>query len=101
MRAGKSTRANTAMLTGFLPSMNGLRAKLWCRERTWSVYLWSISRDENLAVIKKEQYTRFPVAKGSKDNIIGILNTKQFFLRYDTDRNVGHNDAPSERHVGA
>ncbi|OBZ17010.1 hemolysin family protein [Bacillus sp. FJAT-26390] len=44
--------------------------------------------EENLATIKKEQYTRFPVAKGSKDNIIGILNTKKFFLRYDTDRNV-------------
>ncbi|WP_169082948.1 hemolysin family protein [Paenibacillus sp. PL91] len=46
------------------------------------------SAEENLATIKKEQYTRFPVAKGSKDNIIGVLNTKQFFLRYDTDRNV-------------
>jgi CBS domain containing-hemolysin-like protein len=41
-------------------------------------------RDENLAIIKKEQYTRFPVAKGSKDNIIGILNTKQFFLQYES-----------------
>ncbi|NIK75441.1 CBS domain containing-hemolysin-like protein [Paenibacillus castaneae] len=46
------------------------------------------SKEFNLAVIKKEQYTRFPVAKGSKDNIVGILNTKQFFLRYDTDRDV-------------
>lgn len=46
------------------------------------------SREENLAIIKKEQYTRFPVAKGSKDNIIGILNTKQFFLRYESDRNI-------------
>lgn len=46
------------------------------------------SIEENLSIIKKEQYTRFPVAKGSKDNIIGILNTKQFFLHYDTDRYV-------------
>lgn len=46
------------------------------------------SREENLATIKREQYTRFPVAKGSKDNIVGILNTKQFFLRYDTDREL-------------
>jgi CBS domain containing-hemolysin-like protein len=46
------------------------------------------SAEDNLSTIKKEQYTRFPVAKGSKDNIIGVLNTKQFFLRYDTDRNV-------------
>ncbi|XEC93477.1 hemolysin family protein [Paenibacillus tarimensis] len=39
--------------------------------------------EENLAIIKREQYTRFPVAKDNKDNIIGTVNTKQFFLRYD------------------
>ncbi|REK76641.1 hemolysin family protein [Paenibacillus paeoniae] len=38
------------------------------------------SKDENIDIIKKEQYTRFPVAKGDKDNIIGILNTKNLFL---------------------
>ncbi|MDD9265897.1 hemolysin family protein [Paenibacillus sp. GCM10023248] len=37
---------------------------------------------ENKSIIMKEQYTRFPVAKGSKDHIIGFINTKQFFLRY-------------------
>ncbi|MBP1973140.1 CBS domain containing-hemolysin-like protein [Cohnella thailandensis] len=43
------------------------------------------SVEENRAIIKKEQYTRFPVALGDKDHIIGILNTKQFFLSYDND----------------
>lgn len=37
---------------------------------------------ENLDIIRREQYTRFPIAKESKDNIIGMINTKQFFLRY-------------------
>lgn len=37
---------------------------------------------ENISIIRREQYTRFPVAKGSKDNIIGIINTKQFFMQY-------------------
>ncbi|MBD2867263.1 hemolysin family protein [Paenibacillus arenilitoris] len=37
---------------------------------------------EIIAIIKKEQYTRFPVASGSKDNMIGFINTKQFFLQY-------------------
>ncbi|OME80149.1 hypothetical protein BK120_20165 [Paenibacillus sp. FSL A5-0031] len=46
------------------------------------------TRAENLEIIIREQYTRFPVAKGSKDNIIGILNTKQFFLRYETNRDI-------------
>ncbi|WCT55550.1 hemolysin family protein [Paenibacillus kyungheensis] len=38
------------------------------------------SPEENRMIIRKEQYTRFPVAEGSKDNIIGMINTKQFFL---------------------
>ncbi|RIE04879.1 hemolysin family protein [Cohnella faecalis] len=40
------------------------------------------SLEENISIIKKEQYTRFPVVNGDKDHIIGIVNTKQFFLNY-------------------
>ncbi|QAY68078.1 hemolysin family protein [Paenibacillus protaetiae] len=43
---------------------------------------------ENLEIIRKEQYTRFPVAADSKDNIIGMINTKQLFLEYDSDKGV-------------
>jgi len=38
---------------------------------------------DNLAIIKREQYTRFPVAKENKDHIVGFINTKRFFLNYD------------------
>ncbi|KAA9004177.1 HlyC/CorC family transporter [Paenibacillus spiritus] len=41
------------------------------------------SLQENLEIIRKEQYTRFPVAEGSKDEIIGMVNTKQLYLEYD------------------
>ncbi|SET28467.1 Hemolysin, contains CBS domains [Paenibacillus sp. NFR01] len=43
------------------------------------------SLEDNFAIIRKEQYTRFPVADGSKDNIVGMINTKQLFLKYDND----------------
>lgn len=43
--------------------------------------------EENMAIIKKEQYTRFPVALESKDHIIGTVNTKQIFLSYDNNPN--------------
>ena len=39
--------------------------------------------EENMAIIRREQYTRFPVATESKDNIVGMINTKQLFLEYD------------------
>ncbi|WP_138493839.1 hemolysin family protein [Paenibacillus pinistramenti] len=52
--------------------------------RTDMVCLYTnLSRDENLKIIKEQQYTRFPVVKNSKDHVIGIINTKQFFLTYD------------------
>lgn len=38
---------------------------------------------ENLKLIREEQYTRFPVIQGNKDNIVGTINTKQFFLNYN------------------
>lgn len=51
--------------------------------RTDMVCLYaSKSVEENLAIIKEEQYTRFPVVNENKDDIIGIIHTKQFFLDY-------------------
>jgi CBS domain containing-hemolysin-like protein len=41
------------------------------------------SLEDNLKIIREEQYTRFPVIQDNKDNIVGIINTKQFFLHYN------------------
>ncbi|WP_379134314.1 hemolysin family protein [Paenibacillus sp. sgz500958] len=52
--------------------------------RTDMVCLFSnFSLAENFSIIRKEKYTRFPVADVSKDNIIGTINTKQLYLEYD------------------
>ncbi|HIW34414.1 MAG TPA: hemolysin family protein [Candidatus Paenibacillus intestinavium] len=40
------------------------------------------SLEKNFEVIEREQYTRFPVAMESKDNIVGMINTKQLFLEH-------------------
>ncbi|PZE20608.1 hemolysin family protein [Paenibacillus xerothermodurans] len=39
--------------------------------------------EENLEIVRREQYTRFPIATDSKDNIIGMINTKHIFLNYE------------------
>jgi len=41
------------------------------------------SMEENLKIIQREQYTRFPVISGSKDHIIGMIHTKQFIVNKD------------------
>lgn len=35
--------------------------------------------EENLNVLKQEKFTRFPVADGDKDHIIGLINIKEVF----------------------
>lgn len=35
--------------------------------------------EENLEIIKNEKFTRYPVAKGDKDHIIGLINAKEVF----------------------
>lgn len=39
--------------------------------------------EQNMDIIRREQYTRFPVAHQGKDQIIGMINTKQMFLNYE------------------
>ncbi|WP_123040334.1 hemolysin family protein [Cohnella candidum] len=43
------------------------------------------SLEEHLSVVREEPFTRFLVARESKDDIVGFINTKQFFLRYVAD----------------
>ncbi|WP_054956819.1 hemolysin family protein [Paenibacillus dakarensis] len=42
----------------------------------------------NLQIIKREQYTRFPVVRGDKDQVLGMVNTKQFFLEFDDNSSI-------------
>jgi CBS domain containing-hemolysin-like protein len=44
--------------------------------------------EENLKIIKRERYTRFPVVKENKDNVLGMINTKQLFLKYDDHKDI-------------
>ncbi|WP_424767775.1 hemolysin family protein [Paenibacillus sp. sgz302251] len=46
------------------------------------------SLQENMDIIRQEQYTRFPVAGDSKDQIIGMINTKQLFLQYQNNKEI-------------
>lgn len=41
--------------------------------------------EEVLSVFRESMYTRFPVYQDDKDNIIGIINIKDFFLTQDED----------------
>lgn len=49
------------------------------------------SLEENVNIIQKEQYTRFPVALENKDNIVGMVNTKEFFLTYTQNPDLDFN----------
>lgn len=60
--------------------------------RTDMVVLYTTrSLQENMQTIQEEQYTRFPVATDSKDQIIGMINTKQLFLEHNKNPEVDFN----------
>lgn len=70
-------------------AFDNLLAKEIMVPRTDMVCLYKdATRDENLSIIKEQQYTRFPVVLENKDHVIGVINTKQFFLAYDDNPNI-------------
>ena len=43
---------------------------------------------ECLEIVKKENYTRYPVIDGEKDNIVGMLNMKEVLTDYISGKNL-------------
>ena len=51
--------------------------------RTEMTIVWADDTLEEIAeTVRKEKYTRYPVVDGDKDNILGIINTKEIFAAY-------------------
>ncbi|ETI70253.1 hemolysin family protein [Neobacillus vireti] len=48
----------------------------------------SQSLDECLKIVTEENYTRYPVIDGEKDNIVGMVNMKEVFTEYIKGKNV-------------
>ncbi|WP_255357823.1 CBS domain-containing protein [Geomicrobium sp. JCM 19037] len=47
---------------------------------------------ESMAVIQESRFTRFPIIRESKDEVIGFINTKQFLLLNVEDEQVDINE---------
>lgn len=48
--------------------------------------------EQNMKIIIEEQYTRFPVMVDNKDSIVGMINTKEFFLKVTEKPNLDMNE---------
>lgn len=46
------------------------------------------SLEEHLKTIRTEGFTRYPVAQEDKDHVIGIIHTKELFMKYLEDKNL-------------
>ncbi|TWD91629.1 CBS domain containing-hemolysin-like protein [Neobacillus bataviensis] len=51
---------------------------------------------ECLEIVKEENYTRYPIIDGEKDNIVGMLNMKEVLTDYIINKNL---DTPIEHYV--
>nr|WP_263327491.1 hemolysin family protein [Neobacillus sp. Marseille-Q6967] len=52
--------------------------------------------EECLEVVKEENYTRYPVIDGEKDNIVGMINMKEVLTDYISGINL---DTPIEKYI--
>jgi CBS domain containing-hemolysin-like protein len=52
--------------------------------------------EECLEIVKKENYTRYPVIDGEKDNIVGMLNMKEVLTDYISGKNL---DTPIDEYT--
>lgn len=50
------------------------------------------SAEENIEIMKQENYTRFPVIDGDKDHIIGFIHSKEFFMKKSENPNTDIKD---------
>lgn len=48
------------------------------------------SLEENIAVMQQEKYTRYPVAVGDKDHIVGLVNIKELFYAQSLSESLSH-----------
>lgn len=48
--------------------------------------------EENIAIMKEEQYTRFPICDGDKDHIIGFIHSKEFFMGLTENKDLNIHD---------
>jgi CBS domain containing-hemolysin-like protein len=46
------------------------------------------SLEKNMDIMREENYTRFPVIDEDKDEIIGFIHTKEFFMEYATNKEI-------------
>lgn len=46
------------------------------------------SIEENVEIMKRENYTRFPVMQGDKDHIIGFIHSKEFFMQLSENEHI-------------
>jgi len=46
------------------------------------------SLEKNMNIMREENYTRFPVIDEDKDEIIGFIHTKEFFMEYALNKNI-------------
>ena len=87
--SGEINQAEYKYVNNILNLIIVLQKRLWYREQKSLVSEDSV--EEHMKVIQNERYTRYPIFGEDKDDIIGMVNVKDFFIRYMTeDQKIYH-----------
>lgn len=86
-KSGEINKAEMTYVTNIFEFDETLAKEVMVPRTEIVVFYKQKSVKENLATVYDGQFTRYPVADGDKDNIIGLINIKELF----TDKFFGEN----------
>lgn len=85
-KKGEINKAEMTYVTNIFEFDETLAKEIMVPRTEMVCFYTQYSIEENIAQVYDGQYTRYPVADGDKDNIIGLVNIKEIFtLRLDND----------------
>lgn len=86
-KSGEINKAEMTYVTNIFEFDETVAREIMVPRTEMLCFYKDLSFEENIQTVYEGQFTRYPVADGDKDNIIGLINIKDIFTgRFDKDK---------------
>lgn len=92
LEGGEINQSEYKYVTNIFEFDNRIAKEIMVPRTEITAFYEGTSLDECFEVMKNEKYTRYPIARGDKDNIIGLVNFKEVLTGYISDKNASLHD---------
>ncbi|WP_062197552.1 hemolysin family protein [Massilibacterium senegalense] len=92
LEGGEINQSEYKYVTNIFEFDNRIAKEIMVPRTEITAFYEGTSLDECFEIMKNEKYTRYPIAKGDKDNIIGLVNFKEVLTGYISNKNASLHD---------